>query len=967
MKNTKGTVHAALLTSAASLVMLGLTATAINAADAEMETVVVTGSRIPHANLESSTSVATISAGDLQMKGTVNVASTLRDLPSVGTSGYSSSSSNFATSGVGINSVELLGLGESRTLVLVNGRRFVSGVPGKNVVDMNAIPTELVDRMEVITGGASAIYGSDALAGVVNIILKQNYEGFSAGFQSGITDYGDGAAYKTDATFGGNFDHNRGNVVISAGWSHSSAIHSASRPGTELDNTALCAAADTPVTSEYCEQRVDGTYSSYGTNGHFYIGKTGYGIASGTGASATVAPWSTSTMGFNRNAWRLIEVPVDRLTFSANGHYNFTDTLQGYVETTFASTSSSQNMEPSTVDSGVSNNLLHNDGVSIDNPYMPEALRQDAIKAGLTSVPFARRMLELGPRHSDARRDTYRIVLGTKGTILGDYNWDLSYNWGHTHATQNGTGQYNVSNFRNALNATTKADGSIVCADQTARDEGCVPINIFGTGAISEEAAKYIAAPQSRTEEIDQKVLAGQIEGKLFALPAGDVHLVTGFEWRRESASSVPDALTQQGMNGANAEAASRGHFAVAEGFAETEVPVLKDMPFAKDLTLGAAWRWSSYSKQGDTNAYTGRASWSPVEDLRFRVQYARAVRAPNIDEMFSPGGENYASVSDPCNGMTASSTGTVARNCLADPYVAARIARDGVFKLTTSETQTAGGFDQTGSEALKPEIGNTWSYGVVFSHDFGSFGSVVASVDYYDISISNYIGTVGRQTAIDKCYSSASMAGNEFCNMIVRSSLDASLGVITKVNTSYINNGWVKTTGLNTEFSYQLDLNEISPLRNGALLGLSDAGQFSAHFNWNWLQSFTEESLGEITKDRGDVYDPVHRVDAVFMYTNGDISLQWETQFRSATREQATPDATFYTLKHPSYFLNSVSGSYQLTKEVQFYVGVNNVLDQKAPVILSGINSNVTGTNTAADVFDAIGRRYYFGIRYKM
>lgn len=967
MQNNKMKFRSALLVSAATVAAIGLSSVAMNAADTELETVVVTGSRIPHANVESSTAVATISAGDLQMKGTINVADSLRNLPNVGTSGYSSSSSNFSTSGVGINSVQLLGLGESRTLVMVNGRRFVSGVPGSNVVDMNSIPTELVDRMEVITGGASAIYGSDALAGVVNIILKQNYEGISAGFQSGITDYGDGVGYKADLTLGGNFDKNRGNVVISAGWSHSSAIKSANRPGTDKDNSALCTREDTPVTREYCEQAVVGTYSSYGTSGHFYLGSKGYGITTGTGTDANVASWSTTSMGFNRNAWRLIEVPVDRLTFSANGHYNFSDTLQGYIETTFASTSSSQNMEPSTVDSGVGSNLLHNDGVSIDNPYMPAALRAAAVAAGLDTVPFARRMLELGPRHSDARRDTYRVVLGMKGTLFGQYNWDLSYNWGHTLATQNGTGQYNVANFRNALNATKLSDGSIVCADEIAREEGCVPINIFGTGSISSEAAKYIAASQSRTQNIDQKVLAGQIEGKLFTLPAGDVHLVTGFEWRRESASDVPDALTQAGMNGSNKEAATRGHFAVAEGFMETEVPVLKDLPFAKELTLGAAWRWSSYTKQGDTNAYTGRASWSPVEDLRFRVQYARAVRAPNINELFSPGGENFASVSDPCDGVTAASAGAVARNCLADPYIAARVARDGVFRLTTSESQTAGGFDQTGSETLKPEIGNTWSYGVVYSHDFGSLGSLVTSVDYYDISIANYIGTVGRQTAIDKCYNSPSMSGNEFCDMIVRSSLDASLGVITKVNTSYINNGWVKTSGLNTELTYQLDLNEISPLRNGALIGLSDAGQFSAHFNWNWLQSFTEESLGEITKDRGDIYNPVHRVDAVFTYTNGDVNLQWETQFRSGTREQATPTASFYTLKHPSYFLNSVSASYQFTPELQFYVGVNNVLDQKAPTVLSGVNSNVTGTNTAADVFDAIGRRYFFGLRFKM
>lgn len=959
--------RSALLLSVTSLTAMGLSAFAANAADAELETVVVTGSRIPHANLEAPTSVTTISAQDLQMKGTVNIAESLRNLPSIGVSGYSTSNTNFATAGVGINSIQLLGLGEARTLVLVNGRRFVSGIPGSNTVDMNAIPTELIDSVEVLTGGASASYGSDALAGVVNIKLKENFEGVSANFQSGITDYGDGGKYKATLTAGGNFANNRGNAVISFGWSHDSAIKSASRPGTDKDNTALCAYDDTPITREYCEQNVVGTYSSYGTGGHFWAGKGVYGIASGTGTGSDVEPWSTAKYGFNRNAWRLIAVPVNRLTFSGNAHYNFSESVQGYVETTFASTSSSQNMEPSTVDAGVSTNLLHNDGVSIDNPYMPTALRQAAIAAGDTSVAFARRMYELGPRHSDARRDTYRVVGGLKGTLLNRFNWDISYNWGHTLSTQNGTGQYTVSNFRNALNATTLPDGSIVCADTIARDEGCVPINIFGTGSISKEAAAYISAPQSRTANIDQQILAGQVEGKLFTLPAGEVHLITGFEWRQENSSDVPDALTQQGMNGGNKEAATYGSFAVAEGFVETEVPILKNAPLAKYLTVGGAWRFSSYTKQGDTNAYSGRISWSPIDDLRFRIQYARAVRAPNINELFAPGGEDYSSVNDPCDGVKPGDTSPVGKNCLADPLVAQRIARDGIFKLTTSEKQSAGGFNYTGNINLKPEIGNSWIYGAVYNHDFGSAGSVILSVDYYDIGIVNFIGTVGRQTAIDQCFASASMAGNSFCGMIVRSSLPASLGVITKVNTSYINNGWAKTSGVSTEFTYQGDLNEIGPLRNGALFGLSDAGQFTSHVTWNWLKSFTEESLGSVTYAKGDIYQPTHRVDATFMYTNGDLSLQWETQFRSGTREDATPDGSFYTLKHPHYFLNDASASYQMSKELELYIGVNNILDTKAPLVYSGINSNVTGTNTAADVFDAIGRRYFFGVRFKM
>lgn len=969
---SKVSLRSALFLGAAVSAALSVSAAA-NAQTQTTETVVITGSRIPQPNAVAPTAVTVVDQSALEIKGTINVASALRDMPSVGTSGYSTSNTNFATSGVGVNTVQLRNLGEARTLVLVNGRRYVAGVTGTSTVDLNTIPTQMIERVEVITGGASAIYGSDALAGVVNIILKEDFEGITAGYQAGLTDYGDGVAHKIDTTIGGNFANGKGNAFLSAAWSHEGAVKAANRPGTDVDNFAQCYYYGGDITRENCETPVNGTYSSYGAFGRFFYTQNGangasYTVSNGTGATGTVSPWSTASYGYNRQAWRLIEVPVDRLLLAGNAHYKFSDSLQAYVETTFANTSSSQRLEPFALDAGAGNNSLNIDGVSIDNPYMPAEIRDAAVANGVSYLPFYRRMVEFGPRQQTARRDTYRVVAGLKGTILDTYNWDVSFNWGHTFENQNGTGQVNVANFREALNAVVDSSGKIVCASATAVAEGCVPVNIFGQGSISQDAITYITAPQSRVSNIDQKVVSAQIEGPVYALPAGDIHVATGFEWRREASSDVPDALTQTGQNGANKEPVTKGSYNVVEYYGEVQVPLIKDQFLVRDLSVSGAFRYSSYNFQGVTTAYTGRVSYSPIDELRFRAQYARAVRAPNINELFAPGGEDFSTVTDPCD-ASSNPTGNTLNNCLANPYIAARIAATGEFALTLAEKQSTGGFNYTGNTNLSPEKSDSWSFGAVFNHELGSFGSIDMSVDYYNIEISNYITTVGRQQAINLCYDSATTVGNPFCAMIVRQSAGAAAqqGAITDVNTGYVNAGWDKTSGLEVQFGYGLDLDSVGALNNGSGLGLSTAGTVYTKFNWTWLMSDTSMLLEQVTPYKGNIYEPVHKVQGTLNYTNGPLTLQWETDFRASTVESQDTTDPYYGLPHPDYFLHHIAANYQITPEVEAYMGVRNLFDKQAPLVLSGVNSNTTGTNTAADVFDAVGRRYYFGVRFKM
>nr|WP_243846370.1 TonB-dependent receptor [Rhizomicrobium palustre] len=933
------------------------------------ETVTVTGSRIPRANLEAPTAVTTISSEVLQMSGTVNVSDMLRSVPSFGVSGITATNSNFATAGAGISTLELRNLGEKRTLVLVNGRRWVAGVAGTSAVDFNTVPTDLIDRVDVITGGASAMYGSDALAGVINVILKTDYEGMAADFQTGRTEYDDEVQYKAHVMFGGNFANNKGNLVLSATWSRNEGAWAKNRANLATDLL------------------VSGGKSSYSDYGYFAIPSTGkaYTVSSGTGATGTVSAWSSSKYGFDRQPYRAIETPVDRLVLSTNGHYNVSQNFQLYMETTFANTKSAANIEPyphASADlDGTENDLM---GVSIDNPYMPQALRDAVVAAGDNYVTYRRRLAEFGPRHYDANRDLYRLVIGAKGTVFNDFNWDTYFDWGHTLDTQNGTGQVNIPNMREALNArvATAADitagatvggapakvGDIICSNYYTwtSKEGCAPINIFGKGAVSPAALKYVTAPASRTANIDQQVLGASIEGPVATLPAGDLHVVGGFEYRREFASDVPDALSQSGQNAGNKEPETRGSYNVIEFFGETEIPVLKNEFLAKELTVGGAVRWSQYGAQGSTtvtNAYTGRVQWKPVDDLLFRGQYAKAVRVANINELFAPGGEDFSSVDDRCYSEPLKPVGKqnpqVIANCAKDPVVKARTAANGSFDLTLAERQGTGGLSGAGNKNLTPERSDTWTVGAVFNHDFGSAGALEFSVDYFNIDIENVITTVGRQQAINQCYEAASYP-NTFCTLFTRKATGPTnlQGAITAVNTGYFNQGYLKEGGFDFAINYNVDLNEFDWLKSA--LGGVDVGQINSRLNWTYTNNYSDQSFGTVTNDNGFIGAPKHKAQLGFIYENGPVTLQWETDFQS--RVYVAPGEL--TSIRP-YYLHNLSGSYQITEQVQLFGGINNLLNIRAPFVPNAYAT--TGTTTSADVYDAIGRRFFVGARLKM
>lgn len=939
-------IKLAALSATSAAVLLTMPAHAQDESIESIEEVMVTGSRIMRANLVAPTAITTLDSQNIEFTGQLNSADILRSLPAAGVSGISSSNSNFSTSGGGINTVNLRNLGEDRTLVLVNGRRYISGLAGSAAVDWNTIPTEMIERVEVITGGASAIYGSDALAGVVNVILKDDFEGVEFSVSHGETwDYGDDKTDRLNLTMGSNFAGDKGNAVVSVTWSDESGVLAKDRKNTRLDDIAACY-----ITSDPCTQTFEPFYSSYSEHGRFNIGQNRYTVDNGVGKDGDVVAWDGDVYGFNRQEFRRFTVPTERYLISSSMNYEISDKLEAFVETTFARTETQTELEPFPLAAGD----LFIDGVSINNPFMPQGLIDAATAAGKTEVDFVRRTTELEQRGSYAERQTFRTVFGLRGEINDNWSWDAFYGQGQMQDSQRGTGQLNISNFRNALNAEVDTDGNIVCADAAAVEEGCVPINIFGKGSISAAAAKYVSAPSVRDQRTKQTIAGLNVNGAVMDLPAGPLSVAAGLEYRSEYAADFPDALTRTGQNAGNKEEPTQGAYNVREFYAEFDAPIVSDLPLVKELSIGGAYRFSDYDTIGSTDAYTARISWQLIDELRIRGQYARAVRAPNINELFAPGGENFAAVSDPCDDVTATTPGIIADNCRSVPAIAARIADQGVFDLTQPEIQGTGGFTSKGNPNLFTETSDSFTVGAVYDHDFGKIGSMTLSVDWYQIKIDDLIDTVSRQTSVDFCYNSASFP-NTFCDFIVRDTTGDAFqqGEITAVNSGYINEGSLETEGVDVQVQWSMLLSDVSD---------SLAGGLDINLNYGYLTDFTETKFGEKDNQVGENGLSRHEWLASATYTLDRFAIQWETTYiGDSVPDKSSADFGFNVGEYVSH---DVYMSYNFMENSKVFLGIDNLTDEKAPNIYNGAPGNTTGHDTNASVYNDIGRTAYIGVK---
>jgi len=940
------------------------------------QSIVITGSRIKRPEIESPVPVAVLGQQALLQDAAANIADTLNELPQVGL-GTTRTNTNFLTSGTGISTINLRSLGVNRTLTLVNGRRFIAGFSGSSAVDVNNIPTDFIDRVEIVTGGSSAVYGSDAVAGVVNFILKDRFDGLQIRAQGGQTFRGDDAQYLVSVTGGQSLLGDRLHLLGNVSWDKDEGLRSRDRSISNQDCGSSYLADPITGVPEICGPA---QYSSFASQGRFNIVGAGSRVLTSqfSGAPTNLFTFDQSNalvngfrsdFGFNRNGLRLISVPLQRVLATGIANFDITPSVRAFTEVTWAHVKGDANIEPLAIgsaSSGAPTAGIAN--IALDNPFIPTSVLNaintaNAGGANITGIGFRRRSNDIFDRSNHADRHTFRVAAGFKGDLLGKYNWEVSYVYGRMHDF-NESEDINVANYANAIDAIRVGPGNvlgvdIVCRNAAATAAGCIPLDIFGANTVDPRAAAYVANGALRSEDIlnHQHVATASISGPLFSWWAGDVNAAIGAEYRKEDTHDTPDLLTQQGLNSGNQLAPLKGKFHVWEAFGELNVPLIKDLSFTKYLGVTGAARYSKYSTIGGVWTYNLGAEWQPIKDLRFRAQYAKAVRAPNISELFSQPSQTFAGVSDPCDGvsLTASPGGAqYAAACRAIPGIAAQIAGGGTFAYTLADLQRIDGLIG-GNQNLREETGKTKTVGAVFTPSF--VPGLGITVDYYDIKVTNAISTLDRTFEIEQCLLTGQPV---FCSNVIR---DPNTGFVTRVNAQLINVASLTNRGIDFGLTY------------GRALHLLQDDRLNVSLNWTHLiNNATKPDPSTAPTDFAGTFGRAFSRDSAFLrssYKFGIVTLGWQTNYLAGgpfLRGFNNPlrDPRLNELNNvPDYWTHDAQLRFDPTKRLTVYFNVDNVFDRKPDLLPGARFGTPTGLETSADE-DVFGRRFLAGVRVK-
>lgn len=911
---------------------------AVHAQGTSTEEVIVTGSRIARPEVEASTPVQVISAQAIEQQGSQNVTDILTQLPVVGTATYSRANSNFTTFGNGVSTINLRNMGDKRTLVLVNGRRLVSGIGGDSTVDINNIPVDLLKSVEVMTGGASAVYGSEAVAGVVNFILEDNFDGLKFRGQTGRTSHGDNDRQLFSLTGGRNFG-DRANVTVNVQYDEDKGLRSKRRKISEND---------VPFRSALPPQ------------GRFDVAEDS--VWTYDPDNTLIHDFDSSVNGFNRNPERYISVPLERTLVTTLGHFGVTESVDAFFEGSYSKMKSRSRLEPLPTDNADAQlpdgTILP--GLDINNPFIPDAIRQDMIANGVDTLGFAKRMNGVFDRSNRNDRDFYRGVVGLRGDLFTNWKWEGYYEQSRTKEdTASGTALRD--RYYYALDAVNEG-GQIVCRDLAARAAGCAPFNPFGFNSVSRAAADYITNNgqlDTYRAKIDQKVAGFSLTGSAFTLPAGDVQVAAGLEYREEKSSEVYSADTQGGNTMGNAAGNTFGKYHVREAYLETIVPLLSGMKAVEKLDFEGAVRIGDYSTVGNVFSWKAGLNWSPIHDVKLRGMYSVATRAPNITELYSAPAQTIPSgLTDPCDGVNPTDTGAVADYCRSIPGIAAQIAANGEFVYDPNQDYQSIEGDDLGNSDLKEEKGKTLTLGFVLTP--ASLPNFSMSVDYFRIKVTDAITLLPRQVSINDCVNS--LGTSPFCNLIVREDVNTprprTPGTVFSVESPYFNAASIKTAGIDLGLRYAFDFGFTTALSYTYLdkLELRPAAGLPV-----------EDNRGQLNGDGRLGAGFKHRAQLDLGYTLGAFNATWSANYQSKMKDTLVDPALDPGPNSVgSYIYHDAQVRYGFGTEHEYaaYLGVDNVFDKKPPNIDQNGASNITGTETAAESYDPIGRFIYCGVQ---
>ncbi len=1035
--------------------------------DKKDENIVVTGSRIRRPNLESGVPITSISGEQFFQTGQTSIGDTLNDLPQL-RSTFAQQNPGLGIGIAGLNLLDLRGLGTVRTLVLVNGRRHVPADILNNAtsVDVNTIPNDLIERVDIVTGGNSAVYGSDAIAGVVNFVLKRDFNGLQVRGQAGITQQGVAGTQYISALAGRNFGDGRGNITVHGEYSRSDRVFASDIAAFRQNNNFGVVDSDGGAGivnggDGFPDRQFFNNLSS--TTIHYNglvpvnqrnvpnAGACGNATVANNGAPTTAGPAFSCTYIFT-NDGRLVPqtgtrfgtginsgiiggngqtgregktvsvLPFnERYNFNLLAHYEFAPALEAFIEAKWNRVNVLGNNAGPSFNQGTGGTTDFRERVRLDNPFLnatdrvtlTNAILASGCNTSLTvtcpaggnlsatditninngSYRFvdARNLLDVGLRDERFQRDTYRVVAGLRGTFNTDWNYEIAANYGKfTEAvTTNGfidrqryalandagrnpiTGQIQCrAQFDPASNVplvgfagSATANAARLAADVAA----CVPYNPFGSPDNSASVA-YFARTFTARSGLSQFVASANVGGdlsQLFELPGGPVGFSIGGEYRRETAFYQQDQFVTDGFtNGVSIPSFTPPAFEVKEAYGEISIPLLKNTPFFEELTVTGAGRVSGYQgKVGTVYTYNAGVEYAPIKDIRFRANYGRAVRAPNVSETGFPLVPNFSNgFVDPCNPGVIGS-GVRAANCLADlgPALLATLT-----DITQSLPIVSGS-----NPNLKVETSDSLTVGTVIQPRFAPGMSL--SIDYYDITVNGIIASVAPQTTVNQCYDSATL-NNVFCSQFTRWR-GPGTGPLGENPGRLLGNSLINAPlnfarrvrrGIDVNFNYRKSFGDIKFDTSVIYVHTLKNSNYQDPTNPNF-ETVIKGQLGDPKDEyRWDVNvgtGPVtfgYRMHYIGpMFFNGYSTL-FPINGLPASDVDAFPSTTFRSVMYHDLRLDIDVAKGADGSAIKFYVGVDNVLDKGVP------DGATTATGSGSAIYQFRGRDFYAGFKAK-
>lgn len=962
--------RALLATSLLSTVLLPVAAAAQDTAADEIAAeaptdIVVTGSRLRRTDLTAPSPITVVGQEDVQLSGNLTLEKTMNEFPQLA-SGNTSTVNNGG--GSGVLAANLRGLGETRTLTLVNGRRFIPA-NANGSVDLTSIPDALIKRVEVITGGASAVYGSDAIAGAVNFILDDNFEGLEMSAQAGISDRGDAASKKIDITFGADIGGGRGNVAVSGAWARQNPITQADRPFGKLPLAEINGALVYSGSGNIPGTRVPLSLAQ--RNALVGVNMTPSGTCTSItgirfGALGRPMPYCQPEDTYNYAPFNLLQRPLERINFSALAHYDVTEHITAYAEAFFVNARNNSKLAPDSftpVTPGAASSTLLVPNYATSASLSP-AVRDffinnralfDADGDGTAAVVGGgRRADELGTRDSFFERQSYAITTGVRGDFdVGKqtWRWDAFYQYLRNRTDTRSEGVINQARLSLGLDSIVNGAGQVVCRSGVP---GCVPVSIFGLSSITPAAGSYLTPTRTSNDIFERQVAGASLSGTLFDLPAGPVGVAVGVEYRKDSYQSTPSAMDLNKEYGAASGTALSGSFDVKEIFGELRIPILSDTPFFDTLAIEGAARYSDYSTVGGVFTWKAGGEWAPVSWVRIRGAYNSAVRAPNINELFSATGQGFTGGTDPC--ARPNLTGADPRSqqlrdfCIAQGVPSGDIAT--FTQATLGLTQETGG-----NPHLTEEKSKTYTIGAVISPPF--IPRLNITVDYFNVEVKGAITTINAQQTLNDCYKGLN-ATRLTCLSVFR----LASGQIDYVRTNQNNIGALKVRGLDVQGDYTIPLP--AALGEDAQLRLTGVASWLFERSTQVLSTVAPQDCAGFygagcSTGSGGFIIPDFKLNLGAAYTSGPLSIRGQARMIGGLK--AFPTVTTIVKSAPATWYFDMTSTFEINDKFTFFAGVDNLLDKMPPILGTTF---VGDANVDVSLYDTLGRRYFTGVRLK-